>query len=54
MYEKFKKTFPRLNGKELNTDMMLKISSFSTYLSKSTKQLESLKEQVKLLAATKK
>ncbi|CAD8189257.1 unnamed protein product [Paramecium octaurelia] len=54
VYEKFKKNFPHLNGREVNSDLILKVSSFSTYLNKTTKQLESLKEQVKLLAAAKK
>ena len=34
--------------------MTFKISSFSTYLTKSVKQLESLKEQVKVVANAKK
>lgn len=37
MYEKFKKNFPHLNGKEVNSDLVLKVSSFSTYLNKTTK-----------------
>ncbi|KAM3137988.1 hypothetical protein pb186bvf_009883 [Paramecium bursaria] len=52
--QKYKNCFPHLNNKEINTDMTFKISSFQTYLTKSVKQLETLKEQVKVVAASKK
>lgn len=44
---KYQKTFKQLSGKEINTDLVLKITAFQKYLSKISVMLKNFKEMTK-------
>jgi hypothetical protein len=46
LIKKYEETFSRLSGKEINTTIMAKISSFSSFIKKALPMLANFKEMI--------